>query len=334
MKKLISLLLAVLMLAALSTGAYADAGDGDGGSFDFDMPEVGLVIHIPSELLTSPAGHIDFNYGEELSYGSGAYYTEIGYYAMSEDEFSAQENFDETRYAPLVAFACVRNGCDLSAFADAGIIINWADSWRVGTIGNYTHYFISGGTGAGLPAGFVEPYASEYQSLLSSYQRLAGTTDYSEPVNPYAEQDGKVISFETTDLDGRPVSSTELFSANQVTMVNIWATWCGHCVGELPDLARIHNNLQGMGCGIVGILTDGQDPDDLAEAKQDVQDAGVGYPVVMMPKNGDELFDLHALPITYFVDSTGTLVGVPVSGAQVDAYEKAVQDILNGTVPG
>ena len=332
MKKLISLLLAVLMLASFSASAFADGGDDS--MIDFDMPEVGLVIHIPSELLMNSAGHIDFNYGEELSYGSGAYYTEIGYYAMSEDEFSAQESFDETRYAPLVAFACMRNGCDLSAFADAGIAINWANSWRVGTTGNYSHYFISGGTGADLPVGFVEPYASEYQSLLGSYQGLAATTEYSEPVNPYAEQDGRVISFETTDLDGKPVSSTELFAANKVTMINLWATWCGHCVGELPDLARIHNNLQGMGCGIVGILTDGQDPADLAEAKQDVQDAGVGYPVVMMPKNGDEMFDLHALPITYFVDSTGTLVGVPVSGAQVEAYEKAVQDILNGSVPG
>lgn len=328
MKKLISLLLAVLMLSALGTAAYAD-----GDTTDFEMPEVGLVIHIPTELLQTE-GHIDFNYGEELSYGSGAYYTEIGYYAMSYDEFTNLDSFDPSRYAPLVAFACVRNSSDLSAFADANIDIDWADSWRVATVGNYAHYIIDKGNADTLPDGFAELYASEYQRLLPAFLDLSGTTEYSEPVNPYAEEAGKVISFETTDLDGNPVSSSDLFAANKVTMINLWATWCGHCVGELPDLARIHNNLQSMGCGIIGILTDGQDPDDLAEAKQDVLDAGVNYPVIMMPKDGDTMFDLRALPTTYFVDSTGAVVGVPITGDQVDAYEKAVQDILNGTVPG
>ena len=331
MKKLISLLLAMLMLASFSAGACADTGDGD--ITDFEMPEVGLVLHIPTEYLMT-AGHVDFNYGEELSYGSGAYYTEIGYYAMSYDEFTNLDSFDDSRYAPLVAFACLRNSCDMSAFDDANIDIDWADSWRVATVGNYAHYVISRGPDAELPDGFTEPYTSEYRDLVGKFLDLSGTTEYSEPVNPYAEQSGKLISFETTDLDGNPVSSADLFAGNQVTMINCWATWCGHCVGELPDLARIHNNLQGMGCGIVGILTDGQDPDDLAEAKQDLLDAGVTYPVVMMPKNGNELFDLRGLPITYFVDSTGAMVGVPISGDQVNAYETAVQDILNGTVPG
>ncbi len=102
-------------------------------------------------------------------------------------------------------------------------------------------------------------------------------------------------------------------------------------MGELPELERINGELQSMGCGVVGVLTDGQDADDVEEAKQDVQEAGVTYPVILAPENINELFDLgNGLPITYFVDRNGTIVGVPVNGAQVDAYMKAVEDILAG----
>ncbi|MBQ9663228.1 MAG: hypothetical protein IJV40_08780 [Oscillospiraceae bacterium] len=88
-----------------------------------------------------------------------------------------------------------------------------------------------------------------------------------------------------------------------------------------------------MGCGIVGILADGQDPEDLADARQYAQNAGVTYPVINMPTDGDEIFDLQALPVTYFVDRSGTLVGVPIEGAQVNAYAQAVRDILAGNNP-
>ena len=337
MKKIISVLMAVLLLASLGSFAFADEGTGWDDSDEYvtiDLPQVGLVFHFPYDLLTGSQGHIDVEYGDELGYGAGAYYTEIGYMAMTEDEFNNLEEFDESRYAPMVGFACIRNGCDLSAFNDAGIFINWDNSWRMATTGDYTHYMIIGGTAQGdeLPYGFTEPYSSEYFELVQTFVDLSySNVEYGIPKNPFSEQSGKQVSFTTTDLNGNPVSSEELFAENEVTMLNFWATWCGYCVGELPELERINGELQSMGCGVVGVLTDGQDADDVEEAKQDVMDAGVTYPVILAPENINELFDLgNGLPITYFVDRSGTIVGVPVNGAQVDAYVKAVEDILAG----
>lgn len=336
MRKIISILLVVLLLSSL--GGYAFAGGGadwdEDGNLAIDLPQVGLVIHLPYELISEAQGHVDLEYGEELGYGAGAYYTEVGYFAMSDEEFDSLDEFDESRYAPVVGFACLRNGCDLSAFNDAGIYINWDNSWRVATAGDYTHYLIIGGSAVGdeLPDGFYEPYISEYFELVQTFVDLSyDNVEYGIPRNPYSEQAGQQVSFTTTDLDGNFVSSEELFSQNEVTMVNFWATWCGYCVGELPELEQIHQQLQSMGCGVVGVLTDGQDEDDVEEAKQDVLDAGVTYPVILAPENAGEMFDLgNGLPITYFVDSSGAIVGVPITGAQVDAYMRAVEDILSG----
>ena len=239
-----------------------------------------------------------------------------------------------SRYLPLLTFVCVRNGCDMSAFQNAGLDINWENSWQMATVDNYTHYLFVGREDEYLPETFVEPYGSEYLSLLQPMVDIAFHADYSAPVSPDAKDVGKQLVFETTDLDGNPVSSQELFSGNEVTMINIWATWCGPCRGELPDLARINSNLESIGCGIVGLLADGQDPEDVADAKQLLQDAGVNYPVVNIPEGADDMFDLSGMPVSYFVNSDGEILADPVHGAQVDAYEQAVRNILAGNNPG
>ena len=47
------------------------------------------------------------------------------------------------------------------------------------------------------------------------------------------------VEFETVDLDGKTVSSRELFAENKVTMINFWGTFCGPCIREMPELAEL-----------------------------------------------------------------------------------------------
>ena len=111
MKQIFSILLAVLLLASLSAAAFAEAGDEESyddwdwdNSLAVERPDIGLVLHIPADIGDAFAlqGHIEFEYGEELSYGSGAYYTELGYFAMSDEEYEAMDELDDSRYLPLL----------------------------------------------------------------------------------------------------------------------------------------------------------------------------------------------------------------------------------------
>ena len=62
-------------------------------------------------------------------------------------------------------------------------------------------------------------------------------------------------TFSAKDLDGNEVTQ-EIFASNKLTMVNIWATFCGPCINEMPDLGELAAEYADKGVGIVGIPLD------------------------------------------------------------------------------
>ncbi|MFR3500045.1 MAG: TlpA disulfide reductase family protein, partial [Paraclostridium bifermentans] len=66
-------------------------------------------------------------------------------------------------------------------------------------------------------------------------------------------KDVDLSGFKTTDLNGNKVTS-DLFSKNKLTMVNIWATWCGPCIDEMPEISKLYNELP-IGTNVISICT-------------------------------------------------------------------------------
>ena len=142
-------------------------------------------------------------------------------------------------------------------------------------------------------------------------------------------------SFEGQDLDGNPVDSATLFSNNAVTVVNFWFTTCKPCVGELPDLEALHQELAKKGGTVIGInafTLDGSTK-DTNEAKSVLEQQGVTYPNIWFASNSDAgLFTagLYAFPTTYVVDRNGRIVGDPiVGGISSDAQMKKLNALID-----
>ena len=143
---------------------------------------------------------------------------------------------------------------------------------------------------------------------------------------------GSAISFETTDLDGNPVSSADIFSRNRLTMVNIWGTFCGPCINEMPDLEILNQRLGDKGCAIVGVVIDaGGDyqMEVIRAAEEIIGDTGVSY-LNLLPWEGiDDQFPAQYIPTTYFVDSHGNIVGETAVGSRgADDYEALIDEAL------
>ena len=192
---------------------------------------------------------------------------------------------------------------------------------------------------------FFTEYGMDPEEVRKAYEGLRADTDAVRaafverlqaaelfaPVDPQAGLTGRILSFETTDIDGNPVNSADLFRDNQITMVNLWGSWCHNCVGEMSELAEIHSRLQEKGCGIVGVEWEQKPVESIAgEIHALLEEKGTNYPNVLMPPD-NEIFSLvSGYPTTFFVDSEGVILTVPITGALVDRYESTVDQLLSG----
>ena len=142
-------------------------------------------------------------------------------------------------------------------------------------------------------------------------------------------------SFEGQDLDGNPVDSATLFSNNAVTVVNFWFTTCKPCVGELPDLEALHQELAKKGGAVIGInaFTLDSNAKEIEDAKSILEQQGVSYQNICFASDSEAgLFTagLYAFPTTYVVDRNGRIVGDPIVGAiSSDAQMKKLNALID-----
>ena len=140
------------------------------------------------------------------------------------------------------------------------------------------------------------------------------------------------VSFETTDLKGNAYSSKDIFAEYDVTLVNLWGTYCGPCIREMPDLQLLDERLKEKNCAVVGIVLDVSSSKDTAMVKAAeavIEDTGVKYLNLVYWDGLIEDFPAEFIPTSYLVDSEGKIVGGPSVGAMgADEYEKLVDEAL------
>ncbi len=163
-------------------------------------------------------------------------------------------------------------------------------------------------------------------ALLVSFAACGGSKE------PSDRSDEKALSFETTDLKGNKYGSDDIFSKYDITLVNLWGTYCGPCIREMPDLEILDERLKEKNCAVVGIVIDVSSYLDTAmvRAAEDViSQTGVDYLNLVYWDGLLESFPAEFIPTTYLVDSQGRIVGTPSVGAMgADEYEELVDEAL------
>lgn len=162
----------------------------------------------------------------------------------------------------------------------------------------------------------------------SSSSDSSGTTKQETSENGFPVN---MPEFSTTDMDGNKVTN-DTFADYDLTVVNFWATYCNPCIDELPELTEWKKELPDN-VNLIGLLVDvdekGSDQYKLAE--KIIKETGADYQHLIATEEFDDMIsNLVGVPTTFFVDSTGKIIGEPFAGADVDAYKQTVEDYLNG----
>jgi thiol-disulfide isomerase/thioredoxin len=175
-----------------------------------------------------------------------------------------------------------------------------------------------------------------------------------EPVTLRFFRDPKPApAFTVRDLDGREISPASL--RGKVVIVNFWATWCGPCRAEIPDLVALQEKYKDT-LQVIGIS---EDEVGVEVVKRFAAEHKVNYPVAMTTPEIEKLFPgISALPTSFILDRESRVVqkhvgmlsartteyearhlaGLPVNASVEEVDQAQGLKIVNGaqatTIPG
>jgi thiol-disulfide isomerase/thioredoxin len=130
--------------------------------------------------------------------------------------------------------------------------------------------------------------------------------------------------FSSKTLYDVPITS-DIFAQKKITMINIWAEWCGPCISEMPDLGDLGRSMPG-GSQLVGILISSRSID---RAKSAVERTNADFPHILPSSEMNPyLKTVTSIPRTIFVDSTGKIIET-IGGSHKGAYyRQAIEALL------
>ena len=135
---------------------------------------------------------------------------------------------------------------------------------------------------------------------------------------------GKVFpDFSEVDLAGQPLSIAS--RKGKVVLVDFWATWCGPCRAELPNVLEVYKKHHPEGFEIIGVSLD----EEKARVESFIKDKDMTWPQYFDGKKWQNKlavqYGVNSIPATYLLDGEGKILGKDLRG---EALEKAVAAAL------
>ena len=350
MKAGICALLALLALAMTPLFAFAET---------LDFPLTGFTYEAPDgffDTLGQMSADGVADVGEPLGYNTGLLNGYLLYTARSDEEFAplqaladgADEYTDEVREA-ISSFYAGRN---FQVFEVYGLSSAWtmekvietglngddpyAEKIPLGECGGFSYYLMIYNFDHPLVAEYLASWPPEMaEDLRRVSQDVAAhperITLKERTVSFVPPEIGSAITFETEDLNGNPVNSAALFGNSQVTLVNIWRTWCAPCVEEMPELDEISRAFAERGGQVVTFCADAGDAELTARAKEIA--GAYSFLTLVSSDSIAAALPFKGTPMTYFVDGEGRVLAYPILGADPDAYRASMEAFLSGKAP-
>lgn len=132
------------------------------------------------------------------------------------------------------------------------------------------------------------------------------------------------IDITGSDAEGKPIALSDFIGKGNYVLMDMWASWCGPCKGEIPNLARLHDKYKDKGLTVIGVFVF----DKQENLKKAIKAEGVTWPQIFDKENkSTQMYGVDGIPHIILFSPDGTILKRNLRG---DVMIKTVEEIMDG----
>ncbi len=156
----------------------------------------------------------------------------------------------------------------------------------------------------------------KYAKDVKALQNLRASYESAE-----ATKEGKMfVDFTGLSLDSSASKLSDYVGKGKYVLVDFWASWCGPCKAEIPNLIDLHNRFSGEKFTVLGVNV----WDEESKFKAELTEKGIGYPQIFIPRdnadNATELYGIKGIPQIILFAPDGTIVKRNLRGEEMKTF--------------
>ncbi len=289
----------------------------------YEYPFLGMTVRLSEEMRDRLESHDIFLYTMEDYAGEN----EISYAVMRFSVPSQEQKEEETMSVDIIAWeeSMSRLGAigvyqnDQIAQLDAITGCDTHKKLGSSTDGRYEYYL---STASNADEDSIDELEKS-EIFIEEMHELDMNMGYSAFSADRIDGVENVGTFTMTDVQGN-IYTESMFADYDLTLVNVFATWCSPCVQEMPELEALRQEYEekGVRLGIAAVVLDaktaaGTDENAVQLAQMLAEKINAGFPF-LIPDETDmngRLVGIESVPESFFVDSEGNIVSDPYVGS-------------------
>jgi len=165
-----------------------------------------------------------------------------------------------------------------------------------------------------------------YRVVSAEDIEAAKQTEANEAKAQEATAEGQMFVDFEAEYEGKVQHLSDFVGKGKYVLVDFWASWCGPCRAEIPNIIQLYDKYAGSKFEVLGVAT----WDDPEETKKAIEELGIKYPQMMnAQKAGSDAYGISGIPQIILFGPDGTILKRNLRGEEIG---KAVEEALNSSI--